>query len=87
MKSPVFAEARTAVRAVAQTLDFNHPEMWVPYGRALKADPGQAENTFRHLKAVHDVKTTLIAQGLPPSNPDTHLAVELAYVGFAAIRS
>lgn len=81
LEAPPFVDARVAVREMAQTLNFNHPEMWVPYGRALKADPGQAENVFRHVKAVHDVKAALAARGIQTSNPDLHLAVELAYVG------
>ena len=82
--SPAWPQARQAVQACATTPKFHQPEQWVAYGRAIKANPGQAQNVYRHLKAVQDVRG--LADGEAPlSNPDAHLVVELAYQAFAAI--
>lgn len=83
VESALYREARLTVRATAKTIGFNHPEAWVPYSRLLKSDPNQAQNMYRHVKAVQDVKLALRAQGSTVTNPEAHLAVELAYVGFA----
>ena len=84
LESSAWQEAQVAVRRCATTLGFANPEMWVQYSRVIKADPGQAENVFRHTKAVHEVKAAVTVAGLSISNPDLHLLVELAYQGFAA---
>ena len=84
LELPAWPDARAAVRQCATTLGFNHPEMWREYSRAIKADAGQAENVFRHLKAVDDLKAVLQARGLTLDHPTLHLVVELAYQGFAS---
>jgi len=71
--------ARSCVRACATTPGFNHPEMWVKYSRLVKEDMGQAQNLFRHMKALYDLAETTSRL----RNPDLHLLVELAYQGFA----
>lgn len=83
MDSPNWQPARTIVRQTAQTLGFNRPEAWLPYSRALKAEPGQAENTFRHLKSVHDLRAQ--ARSSTVTNPQAHFLIELAYQGFGAM--
>ena len=87
MRPEVWSEARRCVRETAVTLGFNRPEAWIPYGRALKADPGQAENTFRHLRSVHELRATLRGTGAGThlSNPDANLTIELAYQGLSAM--
>jgi hypothetical protein len=85
MASPTWPTARVIVRTTAQTLGFNRPEAWLPYARALKAEPGQAENTFRHLKSVHDLKAQAQAASSTVTNPQAHFLIELAYQGFAAM--
>ena len=82
--SSAWASARLAVQACATTPKFHQPEQWVAYGRAIKANPGQAQNVYRHLKAVQDVRGLSDGEA-PLSNPDAHLVVELAYQAFAAI--
>ena len=84
LQSPVWHEAQDAVRAVATSPKFHQPEQWVEYGRTLKANIGQAQNVFRHLKAVsalRELRDTPVAR---MSNPDAHLLIELAYQGMAA---
>lgn len=76
----VWPQARDRVRATATTPDFNQPIAWVEYSRAIKANTGQAQNVFRHLKVVHELRATT-----PLSNPEAHLLAELAYQGFAAL--
>lgn len=80
MNGPHWGQADRLVRETATTLGFNRPEAWIPYGRALKASPGQAENTFRHLRTVHELKKIETTSTI--SNPDAHLLVELAYHRF-----
>lgn len=84
LESPAYPVARLAVRQTATTLGFNRPEAWKPLGTALKASPGRAENTFRHLNACTLLRDTLRAKGSTVTNPEMHLSVELAYQGFAA---
>lgn len=84
MRHPRWSDARHAVRAVATSPKFHHPEQWVAYGRALKANKGQAQNVFRHVKAVSELHG--LADGPAAlSNPEAHLLIELAYQGFAAL--
>jgi hypothetical protein len=54
-----------------------------PMARALKSSRGEAENVFRHVKAVMDLREGLAPQGVTLSNPEAHLLVELAYQGFS----
>ncbi len=78
--SPEWGDCLDRVRACATTPRFHRAEEWVPYSRALKANAGQAQNVFRHIKVVHelsDAHPTL-------TNPEKHLLAELAYQGFAA---
>lgn len=82
VQGPYWADARTKVRACATTPKFHRPEQWVEYGRALKANAGQAQNVFRHIKVVHELR----AQHPEMTNPEAHLITELAYHGFAAMR-
>lgn len=84
MEGPYWTPARAAVRRCANTPKFHQPEQWIEYGRALKANRGQAQNVFRHVKAVSELRG--LADGPAPlSNPDAHLVIELAYQGFAAL--
>lgn len=84
LESPAYPVARAAVRQTATTLGFNRPEAWIELSRAMKASPGRAENTYRHLNACTVLRDTLRQQGSTLTNPQMHLAVELAYQGFAA---
>jgi hypothetical protein len=74
---PAFPVAYEAVQQTAKTLGFNRPEAWAPLSKALKADPGQGENTFRHLQACHLTKARL--ENSTVTNPELHMIVELAY--------
>ena len=85
LESPAYPVARQAVRDTAQTLGFNRPEAWKPYSHELKASPGRAENTFRHLRACTLTRDRLREQGSTMTNPEMHLVVELGYQGFAAV--
>ena len=80
MTSAVWADTRRLVRECAVSPKFHQPEQWLEYSRALKANRGQAQNVFRHIKVVH----TLKANHPDLSNPDAHLLAELAYQGFAS---
>ena len=68
-----------SVRVCATTPKFHHSDQWVAYGRAIRANAGQAQNVFRHLKVVQ----TLQMAHPELSNPDAHLMAELAYQGMA----
>jgi hypothetical protein len=81
MQSPEWADAQQAVQACATTPKFHQVTQWVEYGRAIKADGGQAQNVYRHVKVVQALKAA--HPGL--SNPEAHLLAELAYHGFARI--
>lgn len=81
---PRWRDAQQAVRVCATTPKFHQPEQWVEYGRALKGNPGQAQNVFRHIRVVHVLRGLQDDAG-PLSNPDAHLLAELAYQGFAAL--
>jgi hypothetical protein len=76
---PEWATARQLVRDCATSPSFHRPEQWIEYGRALKANAGQAQNVFRHVKVVHQLK----AAHPELSNPEAHLLAELGYQGFA----
>ena len=80
---PQYRIAQCAVRGTATTLGFNRPEAWLLLGRALKASPGAAENTYRHLESCEQVSQMAREMGSTLTNPDLHLLVELAYHGFA----
>lgn len=80
MRRPEWPEAQAAVRACATTPKFHHSDQWVAYGRAIRANAGQAQNVFRHLKVVQ----ALQAAHPELSNPEAHLMAELAYQQFAA---
>ena len=80
LEDPAFATAQACVRETATTLGFNRPEAWKAWSREIKADPGRAENAFRHLRAMHRLRD------LHPStltNPQQNFVTELAYQGFA----
>lgn len=81
MACPQWADAQARVRVCATTPKFHQPEQWLAYSRAIKANGGQAQNVFRHLKVVQELQAA--HPGL--SNPDAHLLAELAYQGFAAM--
>ena len=76
---PAYVEAQHAVKATATTLGFNRPEAWKGLSHAIKRDPGQAENTFRHLNACEILDRESRAHGSTLSNPERHFLVELAY--------
>lgn len=80
LKSPQWEEARRLVRACATTPKFHQAAQWVDYSRALKRDSGQAQNVFRHIRVVHELR-----EAHPISNPEAHLLTELAYQGMAAV--
>ena len=73
---PAYPIALHAVAETATTLGFNRPEAWQGLSRQMKASPGRAENTYRHMRVCELVRaqspSTL-------SNPDCNLLVELAY--------
>lgn len=71
--------ARDEVRACATSPKFHQPEQWVGYSRAVKSNPGQAQNIWRHMKVVFAIQAATGA-----SNTDAHLLAELAYQGMAA---
>ncbi len=75
VRSPYWDEAAERVEACAHTPKFHQPEQWVEYGRAIKKDMGQAQNVFRHVRVVHELRAA--HPELP--NPDAHLLAELAY--------
>lgn len=78
LNHPRWPETQMWVRECATTPKFHRPENWVEYGRALKADAGQAQNVFRHVKIVHALR-----KHRDMTNPDAHLLAELAYQGMA----
>lgn len=79
---PAYPIAGKTVRKTATTLGFNRPEAWQELGKALKRNPGEAENTYRHLESCRLLHLNLVESTL--TNPQTHLMVELAYQEFAA---
>lgn len=81
LNHPAYPFAQAAVRQTATTLGFNRPEAWTGLSREMKADPGRAENVFRHLRACSVVRATAPST---LTNPDCNLLVELAYHEFAA---
>lgn len=86
IEGPWWEPARAAVRTCATTPKFHQPEQWTAYSRAIKANIGQAQNVFRHLKAVSELRS--LADGEAAiSNPAAHLVIELAYQGMAALPS
>ena len=84
MTGPHWPAAQQAVRTCATTPKFHAPEQWVVYSRELKANVGQAQNIFRHVKAL-SVLRPLGDGPAPLSNPEAHLLIELAYQAFAAM--
>ena len=76
LQRPEYQAARTAVRETAFTPHFTRPEMWVPYGRILKAQPRRAENIYRHVKATERMQELV---GTPIASVDGDLLVRLAY--------
>ena len=80
-----WAEAQAAVRACAATPGFHRDEAWVDYGRLIKANRGQAQNVFRHLKAVSAIRPLADVEVPRLSNPEAHLLIELAYQEMAAL--
>mgnify|MGYP003333837863 CR=1 FL=1 len=78
---PEFAIAVGAVRNTALRLGFNRPEAWGDLKAELKRDPGNAENTFRHLQTVNTLRLNCVSSTF--TNPQAHLLVELAYHAYA----
>lgn len=76
---PAFPLAQAQVRTCAHLANFSRPEEWLEFGRALKSNHGQAQNVWRHYWAVRAVQ-----QAQDIRTADAHLAVELAYHGYAA---
>lgn len=83
LASPAFPLAQLAVRGTATTIGFNRPEAWRDLSRAIKDDPGRAQNVFRHLEAMRRLRVSVREQGSTLSHPHQNLLTELAYVGFA----
>lgn len=81
MQGPPWATAQGLVQQVATSPGFHRPEQWVEYSRAIKANPGQAQNVFRHVKVVH----ALTASHPELTNPEVHLLAEMGYHAFARI--
>lgn len=75
LTGPYWADAQARVAACATTPKFHQPDQWVQYSRAIKRDIGQAQNVFRHVRVVHELRDAHAE--LP--NPDAHLVTELAY--------
>lgn len=80
VQSRYWDEACDRVRACATSPKFHQPEAWVEYSRAIKKDIGQAQNVFRHVRVVHELK----AAHPELTNPEAHLVTELAYLAVAA---
>jgi hypothetical protein len=80
MHGPAWVVAQQEVRTCATSPKFHQPEQWVTYSRAVKANPGQAQNIWRHVKVVASIQA---AQDV--TNADAHLLAELAYQGMAAM--
>lgn len=80
LTGPQWADVRQRVRACANTPGFHDPKAWIDYSRALRANPGQAQNLYRHLKVVSELQAVYPAL----SNPGAHLLAELGYQQFAA---
>ena len=80
---PGYPMARQTVRRTATTLGFNRPDAWLELGRAMKRNPGEAENTYRHLESARLLRVNLVGSTL--TNPQANLMVELAYQEFAAM--
>jgi hypothetical protein len=80
LEHPAYPSAQIAVRETATTLGFHDPQAWKPYSQMLKADPGRADNVFRHVRACE--RTRAIAASTL-TNPTANLLVELAYQDFA----
>ena len=81
LESPVYPLAGFAVRKTATTLGFNRPEAWLELSRAIKRDPGSAENQYRHMEAVRLLRVNALDR--PVGNPEANLLIELAYQMFA----
>lgn len=81
LDSHAYPLAAYAVRKTATTLGFNRPEAWLELSRAMKRDPGSAENQYRHMEAVRLVRVNALAK--PVGNPEANLLVEIAYQVFA----
>ena len=79
MELPVWADAVAKVQRCATSPKFHQPEQWVAYSRAVKADAGQAQNIWRHVRVVQELQA---AHDL--TNPDAHFLAELAYQVTAA---
>lgn len=79
LTGPYWPDACERVRVCMTTPKFHQPEQWVIYSRAVKADAGQAQNVWRHMRIVHELKAAF-----PISNPDAHFVTELAYQAVAA---
>ena len=84
VESPAFPVAVQSVQRTATHLGFNRPEAWANLKAELKVDPGNAENTFRHLQTVNTLRLNLVSSTL--TNPMAHLLVELAYHGYTLRR-
>lgn len=80
LEDPAYGTARVCVRETATTLGFNRPEAWKEWSREIKADPGRAENAFRHLRSMSRLRTVHTST---LSNAQQNLVTELAYHGFA----
>lgn len=81
VSSPAFPIAVRAVKQTATKIGFNRSEAWGDLKGELKRDPGNAENTYRHLHTVNTLRLNYVGSTL--SNPQAHLLVELAYHGYA----
>ena len=81
MQGPPWDTAQELVRQCATSQGFHRPGAWVEYSRAVKASAGQAQNIFRHVKVVHELK----AAHSELTNPEAHLLAELGYHAFARI--
>lgn len=85
MQGPWWDPAKQKVRICATTPKFHQAAQWVDYGRALKANAGQAQNVFRHIKVVHELHADAAQSQQALTNPEAHLVTELAYQGMASI--
>ena len=80
LQGETWPRAQAEVRTCATSPKFHQPEHWVSYSRIVKSNPGQAQNVWRHMRVVQAIQAT----DPTLTNPEAHLAAELAYQGLAA---
>ena len=82
LRGPWWEEAQARVAVCAHTPKMEGHEQWLAYSRALKSNPGQAQNVYRHVRVVHELHD---ASQHALTNPEAHLLAELAYQAYAVL--